>query len=388
MPRPVFPPTPSSSTDILAKDGLHQASSLHLPFELPPPAIYDASSHAASADASSSSPTYPAVRPPFPMPSPASARPTQVAEPLKARRRPPAVAEPREAAFTLPPPPTRSRKIIQIIPRQQADAQDGSSARNPASKSGGRVVLAVGKAADDAADGDRGSKRQASAASAAGRKIARKTAHSLIERRRRCKMNEEFAVLKNMIPACSGEMHKLAILQASIDYIRYLEDCVVKLKAQHDADQGREDASHNPLPPIRDFHPTLYEDPALVEAEMTDSDTASPVLVGVFDSRQQRQPSVSPALRADDADLRRDSHPLMATDRVRYGYSNSAGPSPALGCRLARYGGSDSALTSPALNPHGDLDHEATAALLMLNRDRRDADARGRCLSVRDLLST
>jgi len=48
---------------------------------------------------------------------------------------------------------------------------------------------------------------------AAGRKIARKTAHSLIERRRRSKMNEEFGVLKDMIPACKGqEMHKLAIL--------------------------------------------------------------------------------------------------------------------------------------------------------------------------------
>lgn len=49
---------------------------------------------------------------------------------------------------------------------------------------------------------------------AAGRKVARKTAHSIIERRRRSKMNEEFGVLKDMIPACSGvEMHKLAILQ-------------------------------------------------------------------------------------------------------------------------------------------------------------------------------
>jgi hypothetical protein len=58
-------------------------------------------------------------------------------------------------------------------------------------------------------------KKQPSATSAAGRKIARKTAHSLIERRRRSKMNEEFAVLKDMIPACTGEMHKLAILQVS-----------------------------------------------------------------------------------------------------------------------------------------------------------------------------
>jgi hypothetical protein len=60
-----------------------------------------------------------------------------------------------------------------------------------------------------------GKKKQPNA-TAAGRKIARKTAHSLIERRRRSKMNEEFGVLKDMIPACVGqEMHKLAILQVS-----------------------------------------------------------------------------------------------------------------------------------------------------------------------------
>jgi hypothetical protein len=58
-------------------------------------------------------------------------------------------------------------------------------------------------------------KKQPSSTSVAGRKIARKTAHSLIERRRRSKMNEEFGVLKDMIPACTGEMHKLAILQVS-----------------------------------------------------------------------------------------------------------------------------------------------------------------------------
>jgi type IV secretory pathway TrbL component len=59
--------------------------------------------------------------------------------------------------------------------------------------------------------------KQPSATSAAGRKVARKTAHSLIERRRRSKMNEEFGVLKQMIPACKDQdMHKLAILQVKI----------------------------------------------------------------------------------------------------------------------------------------------------------------------------
>jgi hypothetical protein len=65
-----------------------------------------------------------------------------------------------------------------------------------------------------------GSKRKQStgASTAAGRKTARKTAHSLIERRRRSKMNEEFGVLKDMIPACTGqEMHKLASEPAQLN---------------------------------------------------------------------------------------------------------------------------------------------------------------------------
>jgi hypothetical protein len=47
-------------------------------------------------------------------------------------------------------------------------------------------------------------------------------------------MNEEFGVLKDMIPACEGvEMHKLAILQAGIEYVRYLEGCVEQLKTEN-----------------------------------------------------------------------------------------------------------------------------------------------------------
>jgi hypothetical protein len=62
-----------------------------------------------------------------------------------------------------------------------------------------------------------GKKNNGKSTTAAGRKIARKTAHSLIERRRRSKMNEEFGVLKDMIPACQGQdMHKLAILSVRI----------------------------------------------------------------------------------------------------------------------------------------------------------------------------
>lgn len=103
--------------------------------------------------------------------------------------------------FDLPPPPTRTRKIIQMKPK-------------PA-KSKAKDTKGLTESPEPIPNSSTTSKRkQPSATSAAGRKIARKTAHSLIERRRRSKMNEEFGTLKDMIPACTGqEMHKLAILQ-------------------------------------------------------------------------------------------------------------------------------------------------------------------------------
>ena len=98
--------------------------------------------------------------------------------------------------------PTRSRKIIQMQPKE---SQEPAKATPPAT-SNSKATSSTSSAA--------GKKKQAGPNTAQGRKIARKTAHSLIERRRRSKMNEEFGVLKDMIPACAGqEMHKLAILQ-------------------------------------------------------------------------------------------------------------------------------------------------------------------------------
>ncbi|KAK3658090.1 hypothetical protein LTR56_001946 [Elasticomyces elasticus] len=131
--------------------------------------------------------------------------------------------------FALPPPPTRSRKIIQMKPKDNGEQQQATPTQStnvsPGKTSGGSGSQAGGKR-----------KQNNNGATAAGRKIARKTAHSLIERRRRSKMNEEFGVLKDMIPACKGqEMHKLAILQASIEYLRYLEQCVSDLQAQNNS---------------------------------------------------------------------------------------------------------------------------------------------------------
>lgn len=224
MPQPSLPPTPGSSTDIRGKDGAQHLSFTQIAFELPPPAIHDASrmsptdsKHATSSSTASHHP--PALDSSS---SPRAAYPLQAAETVKSRRRSSATRYDGKdkPSFALPPPPTRSRKIIQMKPRTQQDSVESSSAKD-SGRAGARASAGTAKSAatnrsntvGDASGAQGGKKKQPSATSAAGRKIARKTAHSLIERRRRGKMNEEFALLKSMIPACNGEMHKLAILQ-------------------------------------------------------------------------------------------------------------------------------------------------------------------------------
>jgi hypothetical protein len=194
MPRPQHPLTPASSTEIKSKDGW-PFSSLPMSFELPPPAVTGdhprpstASSKPSSSSASSAHPTSP--------PSPV----IPASEAVKVRRRASLAQPPNKDPFSLPPPPTRSRKIIQMKPRAPLEEPAETPVEGPKN--------VAGKAAPP-------KKKQPSSTSVAGRKIARKTAHSLIERRRRSKMNEEFGTLKDMIPACTGEMHKLAILQVS-----------------------------------------------------------------------------------------------------------------------------------------------------------------------------
>jgi hypothetical protein len=189
MPRPEQPPTPASSTEIKSKDG-SQFSSLQISFELPPPAVAGMESQPSSATTSKSSGSS------FHPTSPKSAA-IPASEAVKVRRRSSVAQAPSKDSFALPPPPMRSRKIIQMKPRQ---AEEAKPPKNVPKDTAAKPTTPP-------------KKKQPSSTSVAGRKIARKTAHSLIERRRRSKMNEEFGVLKDMIPACTGEMHKLAILQ-------------------------------------------------------------------------------------------------------------------------------------------------------------------------------
>ncbi|KAH8789288.1 hypothetical protein BGZ57DRAFT_112338 [Hyaloscypha finlandica] len=379
MPRPEQPPTPASSTEIKGKDG-SQFSSLQMSFELPPPAVAGGESNPSRASLAKPSPTssYHPDCPESPV-IPAS-------ESVKLRRRPSAAQAPAKDAFALPPPPTRSRKIIQMKPRGQPEEIPESS--NDGSKaSAGKPAASTPK------------KKQPSSTSVAGRKIARKTAHSLIERRRRSKMNEEFGVLKDMIPACTGEMHKLAILQASIDYVRYLEDCVTKLKAENNRTRANPTSDQFILPPPASrgtYNPPRqyqsYEEHE--DVEMGGSDQASPTYSTPIPP--SNRPSASPALIPQDSRNRQDSYSSVSTDQRHYSFSASSTTSPALGPSAYEYARSaisvGSALTSPVLLPQRDrdMDQEATAALLMLNTDRRGTQGSigGRGMSVKDLLST
>ena len=233
----------------------------------------------------------------------------------------------------LPPPPSRARKIIQMKPKS-----DSSDYSPPKTK-----------------------RKQPSATSAAGRKIARKTAHSIIERRRRSKMNEEFGVLKDMIPACEGsEMHKLAILQAGIEYVKYLEDCVSQLK-------GEESPAKKTAPALtweyRKQSTTSSEDgpspDVVARADSSTSASATPTLL-------------SPAFNAIhfSPDLLRKSS-LHASPNIL--------PLPQAMIREEK---------SPMIE--GGAEATATAALMMLTNDRRTGMESGKAkgISVRDLLSS
>ncbi|KAM7209318.1 54fc86e1-e77c-48da-81be-2d7d2ab3e00e [Naviculisporaceae sp. PSN 640] len=393
MPRATFPPTPGSSTDMKGQDGSKLAT-LQISFELPPPAMM-------SNDTSSSNSANGAMKAPGP-----GAYPMQPSETVKSRRRTATTQNPAKDKdqFALPPPPTRSRKIIQMKPREETPQETQSNAKGAASASKTNTnTNTTSTATPPAAAGTK--RKQPSATSAAGRKIARKTAHSLIERRRRSKMNEEFAVLKSMIPACTGEMHKLAILQASIEYVRYLEDCITKLKAQCGSDSGSK-ATDTGLPsptrkepynPDRNYNMTDVGSP---DVEMTSSGIPSPAFTN--SAGRSNQPSVSPALLAEDMRDRHNSYSSISTEYRHHRYSVSSNTSPNFGPQGQGYppsihSASGSTLPSPALIPQRDFDQEATAALLMLNQAGRrhpntatttsghTTAARG--MSVRDLLT-
>lgn len=159
------------------------------------------------------------------------------------------------------------------------------------------------------------------------------------------------------------------------------------------------------------------------DVEMTGSDIApSPTFTTRPSSSTttlSHQTPISPALAAQDTSSirRHDSYASISTaiaaaeHHRHYSYSSATtspaiGPGWGVGYAPSNHSASGSTLPSPALGPlrERDLDQEATAALLMLNSDRRGmvgsssgggtnanggggGSGSGRGMSVRDLLS-
>lgn len=220
MPQTQLPPTPASSTDIRGKEnkllGLTPALAL-------PPAAYTYSEEAAEDRTATSTPSshagsdssYHPASPALSPPNKTQKKSVSMTTSSSTQAR---VAK-GDDGFALPPPPTRNRKIIQVKPKGSLAVEEEQQQQQQQSTGDVEIPAVTGSssnASTKATAAGKGKRGKDGNTTAAGRKIARKTAHSLIERRRRSKMNEEFGVLKDMIPACHGqEMHKLAILQVN-----------------------------------------------------------------------------------------------------------------------------------------------------------------------------
>jgi hypothetical protein len=197
--------------------------------------------------------------------------------------------------------------------------------------------------------------------------------------------------------------------------MRYLEQCLTDLKAAHaHCDQANTPTSPSNLPQanksrnassiqLTSRENAMDSDDENTDEEMSDADAPSPRTMQPHHHRgslnssysHSNQPSVSPAILPSA-----NTSPLFTTNQreVReYTYHSaysSAHPSPAFEPQTQATGPGFSTfkLTSPALGPQDGKametdDHEATAALLMLNTDRRKWSGPSRGMSVRDLLS-
>jgi hypothetical protein len=201
-------------------------------------------------------------------------------------------------------------------------------------------------------------------------------------------MNEEFGVLKDMIPACAGQdMHKLAILQASIEYMRYLEKCLADLKAVHgECPRPQSESSfqeHGRLTTRSDNTTPISQDTEMQDLPPLRS--AIPASASSYNPHTTRLPSISPAilpLTRTSSTQASPYHGAATFSRPIGSAHGSALPSPAFEPLNHVYSNSNQSgfrLTSPAMSPTQlPEDHEVTTALLMLNTDRRSwSEAQG-----------
>lgn len=196
--------------------------------------------------------------------------------------------------------------------------------------------------------------------------------------------------------------------------MRYLEKCVAELKASHRSCRASTGDPPNVIPQNDEMEEDDEDDDM--------SDAVSPTTIGLPSQRFGKSlpgaiasATTSPAIYpTDHSHYSLTTSPvLQPSDPRHYSLTSSIRstvvspailPSPSIGAspafsahsqysNFAPGASSHFSLTSPALRPQPDEretdreDHEATAALLMLNTDRRSWNGSNRGMSVKDLLS-
>lgn len=254
-------------------------------------------------------------------------------------------------------------------------------------------------------------------------------------------MNEEFGVLKDMIPACKGvEMHKLAILQAGIEYVRYLQGCVEKLQDRDEPPPFR--MQHSPIDENEDDEDMDVAEQATVECTTpnaslrrpeyeefrrassattaTNSTTASPPLRPNLSSTSLASQRQLPPLPPSKTYSTSPPPPLTSQPPLQTGVSPAfnainfsydtgrksdltrSGSSSMISPHMLPLPHSGNFQSLPSITPYGagmsrsperqsgDVPAEvtATAALMMMGNDRRaNGSGKGGRMSVHDLLS-
>ena len=157
---------------------------------------------------------------------------------------------------------------------------------------------------------------------------------------------------------------------------------------EQDSDVDMEESSPSdasPLTAVPQSSTSSYMSPgSLVSSPAIATSTTSPPMESTHSTNPQRNPSISQVSSAA-SDL--PSPAFTARHFSRYSLSGSSSLNLSASATAS---GSRSLETSPTILPGDYADHDASATLLMLNRDRRGSkdSAKGRALSVKDLLSS
>ncbi|KAJ9630841.1 hypothetical protein H2203_001366 [Taxawa tesnikishii (nom. ined.)] len=369
MPPGNLPPTPASSTDIRGKDKL---VSLAPALSLPPSAYVDATSDRTASSTPSSNGSDSSYRPVSPTSPATSTRKSSAAQ---------SRAKQSDDTFTLPPPPTRSRKIIHMKPKA-----------GPAEEQAGQAVEATPAVT--------------TGKSGRGREGARRASIDYLRYLERCITDLKSSNNSNGKPATSSTRPSTTHSQTqhrpsnSLPSAQLQDDVV-----EEDSDQEMSDAHDTPssnTPSTLHPRPSTISLPSIAYLTST-TPIPSPLLTGHSQptQQQQHQPSFSsqPQHPNYTARHRHYSASSSTTTTTTTGasfspYLHSTTTSPFFGPALSHstsatsnLNGDRFALTSPALKPvdgrasrdEAHKDHEAMAALLMLNQDhRRRGEGEGR----------